>query len=440
MNNILDQIKLLDKKPPIKKWWLLLLVVIVFIPHLYHSYYLMVDNQSHDLHMRIIGSRLMEAGKNPYSYYWQLGDSISWYDPNQSVLSDANGVTSTPFLLWLQRPLLKLDYCHIRLVWWMVQELLLFLTMWMALMIPTNRKKQLMTFLVTSIFFLYSPVAWLNIVTGQLYTVYAFVFMLSSYVLLKHKKNMAVWCYPIASLVRPFFIVSLIPLIDFSKRKLLAFVTGGLIALLLFLAQGKSTWLQYNAAMKVYATENTNGFTELRNKEGYFGNYPAEGCVKRERKTDESRTGCLYSIQSYLYKMGITCNDTRAYGIALLVMVIGIMLVKNRFQLARTEEQKMALPIMLYFLCELFAPAVRNPYNLIQWLAVAVLLLNHANGKIVMLFIIGLCLNHNLPISFKYGKELGELLMMAAAWLFVLKPMGSASRYKNSAQQQSLPT
>jgi hypothetical protein len=437
LRNSLEDI--LNKKPPIKHWWLLLLAITVFIPHLYYSYYLMLDNQTHDLHMRIIGSRLMEAGKNPYSYYWQPGDSIFLYDSNQSVLSDANGVTSTPFVLWLQKPLLQLGYCNIRLVWWMVQELLLFLTMWLALCIPSNRKKQLLTLIVTCIFFLYSPIAWLNIVTGQLYTFYAFVFMLSSYLLLNQKRNMAGFLYPIISLVRPFFIVSLIPLLDFSKKKIIAVVAGCAIALLLFFIPNKTTWLQYNDAMKVYATENTNGFTELRNKEGNLGNYPAEDCVKREKKTDGSKTGCLYSIQSYLYKVGITCNDTKVFSIALLIVVLGIMFMINKLQLARMEEQKMVLSIMLYFLCELFAPAVRNPYNLIQWFAVAVLLLNYANTKIILLFIIGLCLNHNLPINFKYGKELGEMLMLAASWWFVLKPKDSISRYRNSVQQQSSP-
>jgi hypothetical protein len=431
MKTIYQQIKLIAQKPPIKNWWLLLVVAIAFIPQLYHSYYLMINEQANDLHMRIIGSRLLEADKNPYSYYWHPGDNIFWYDPYQSISSDANGVTSTPFMLWLQKPLLQLGYCNIKLLWWMVQELLLLLTMWLALCIPSSRKKQVLTFLVTGIFFLYGPIAWINIATGQVYTFYTFVFMLSSYLLLKQKRNITGFLYPIVSLTRPFFIVALIPLTGFSKKKILALVAGGSIALVLFFIPNKNTWLQYNDAMKVYTTENTTGFTQLRNKEGKFGNYPVEDCVKSRKEVKPSTTGCLFSIQSYLYKVGITCNDTRVYIIALLAIVLGMMLVIHKLQWAKAEEQKLMLSILLYFLCELFAPAVRNPYNLMQWFAVAVVLLNYANTPIILLFMLGLCLNHNLPIHFKYGKELGEMMMLAAAWLFVLRPMGSTARYRN---------
>jgi|GEM_PF-1168204 len=438
-DKINSQIDLFNKKPPIKIWWLLLLLVVVFIPHLYCTYGLMVNNQTHDLHLRILGTRLMEAGKNPYTYYWQVGDNMLWYDPNQSIYSSVNGVTTTPFFLWLQKPLLQLSYCQIRIVWWCIEAFFLFATVLLAVMVPTTRVKQLLVLLVTSIFFLFSRNWMMHVYNGQMYMLYAFVFMLSSYLLIKQQKNISLWLYPVLCLVRPFFVLSLLPFINLKRKTVWALALGGSIALALFFVAGhQRNWGQYKDAVKVYATEAVGGYDSvLRNKTARQGNFPTEDCLIKEKKADFLHAGCLYSLQSYLVKVGIKSSDINVFSIALLIAIAIIMLVVYQFKLGGSLEQKIVLSILLYFLAELFAPASRNPYNMVQWLPVVALLLTYANRLVVALLVIGLCLNHSFPIDFKYNKELGELLMFAAAWLFVLQPRNSVSISQSSALQQS---
>ncbi len=435
------QIELQNKKPPLNNWWLLLLLLLVFAPHLYLSYQLMINNQTHDLHLRILGSRLMEAGKDPYTYYWQVGDTISWYDPNQSIYSNVNGVTTTPFFLWLQAPLLRLNYCQIRIVWWCIEEFLLLATMLLAVLMPTARTRQWLVLLVAVSFFLYSRNWWMHIYNGQMYVLYAFVFMLGNYILAKRQQYISWWLYPIVCLVRPFFVLPLLPFVRFKWKKLLALGMGGLLALILLLLSGhQKNWGQYKDALNVYATENTGGYdTVLRNKTARLGNFPAEDCLKKEKKPDFLHAGCMYSMQSYLVKLGIKCNNTNTFSLALFIVVALLLLAVYKFKLAVEMEQQMVLAMLLYFLGELFAPAARNPYNMVQWLPVVAILIHAANKFIIGLLLIGLCLNHSLPFNFTYEKELGELLMFVAAWLFVLLPKYSTSKWQGSMPQQSLP-
>lgn len=430
--HITTQLQLLQEKPPLKSWWLLLLLCLLFIPHLYHSYYFMLGNQPHDLHLRILGSRLMEAGKNPYTYYWQKGDSIFWYDPNQSIYSSVNGVTSTPFFLWLQLQFAQLNYCSIKTIWWVVEEFFMLATIVLAAFIPTNKLRQLLLLLFAAIFFLYSRNWWLHILNGQLYVVYAFVFMLSIFLLVKLKRNISFIFYPVFCLVRPFFVLSILPFFSLQKKQLVQVIIGGCIAVVLLLASNtKNNWFNYANAMKVYATESTGGYDSvLRNKEARLGNFASEDCLIKEKKGDFLHAGCLYSVQSYLSKMGIQCNNTNAFSLALLLIVALILWLEYQQKIAISIEQKIVLSILLYMLAELLAPASRNAYNMIQWLPIVTVLIAYGSRFMIGLLLLGLCLNHSTPFDLKYVKELGECLMFIAAGLFVIHP-NLIYKYKN---------
>jgi hypothetical protein len=385
----------------------------------------MEANQTHDLHLRIIGSRLMQADVNPYTYYWHKGDSYLWYDPNQSIYSSVNGVTSTPFFLWLQQPLSSLSYCNIRLIWWCIEELLLLCTILLSIQLVQTFTRQLLLLGVIAAFFLFSRNWWLHVLNGQMYVLYAFAFAVTVWMSIHKKKHINTWLLPLLMLIRPMLLFTWLSNISFQKKKLALLLIGLMVSGVMFITSGTlKFWKQYNAAIKVYATEAVGGYDDtLRNAEARNGQFTTEMCLIRDKKPDFLHAGCLYSVQSYLTKLfGLQTSNTKVFAAMLVVVALLLFIVTKRLNPSMQVEQGLALGILLYFVAELMAPASRNPYVLVQWVPVVALLFAKGNKPIVILCIIGLWLNHSWLLSFKYEKEIGEIFLLLATMWFIVQP------------------
>jgi hypothetical protein len=434
--SVTNFIQLQNAKPPIKNWWLLLLLTLLFVPHLYISYQWMLGSQTPDLHIRILGTRLLEAYKNPYTYYWQPGDSIFLYNPNLAIYSSANGVTSTPFVLWLQKPFASLSFCHIKIIWWSIEEFFLLATIWLNMLLVTKRGKQFFMLVFIAIFFLYSRNWWLHIYNGQMYILYAFVFSVVNYFFSYKHKNIAVWLYPIISLVRPFFGIALLPLLTLKRKMVMLFLVSLSAAFFLFTLSSNLTIVrQYSNAMKIYATEETGAFDSIaRNKLLINTNYPTENCVAKDPNQNSGlNAGCLYSLQHYLVRLGIKINDANIYALVLAILIVLTLVANKKRSFAKSNEQQLLLSFLLYLLCEFITPASRNPYSLVQYLGCLALVVNALNTRWLVLLLIGFALNHDFPFRFTYQREIGELLILVCymAALFT-KPVAS---YSTSTKQ-----
>ncbi len=428
LQEIQQYIYLQHQKPPIKAGWLLLLLILLFIPHLYISFEWMMASQNPDLHIRIIGSRLLSTSHNPYAYYWHPGDAVELYNPNLALYSNANGVTTTPFFLWLQQPLANLSYCSIKKIWWMIEELLLALTIWFNIKLCIQRNKQLLVLLVITVFFLYSRNWWLHIYNGQFYVIFAFIFSLTHFCFIRYKNNVALWLYPFAALVRPFMVLALIPFISFTKRKILVLLLAASAAFFLFTVSTQlSTVKQYNDAMKIYATEETGGYTATAINLNYISHpYPTEPCVQKDIFQDSKLgAGCLFSVQHYLVRIGLPSHNTLLFASMLVIAMLFFWGIFKKVNPQPLPEQVVVFSFLLYLLCEFFTPASRNPYSLVQYLACVALVMNMINNKWLVILIIGFALNHDFPFRFIYQREIGELLILMS-YISVLAPEKSA--------------
>ncbi len=397
----------------------------------------MLQSQNPDLHIRILGTRLLEAGKNPYTYYWQPSDTINLYNPNLAIYSSANGVTNTPFVLWLQKPLAALSFCTMKQLWWCTEELLLLATVWLNLLLVAKRSKQILLLVIVSVFFLYSRNWWLHIYNGQLYVLYAFVFALAGYVYTKKEKNIAIWLYPVMSLVRPFFAVALLPLLSFNKKLVMQLLVAGAFTFFLFsVSSNIETVKQYSSAMKVYATEETGGFDAVaRNKTYLSANYPTEACVAFDANQNSGlNAGCLFSLQHYLVRVGLRVDNTNVYAALLISLVLLAMAFNKKYAFANSNEQQLLFSFLLYLLCELITPASRNPYSLVQYLGCLALVVNVLHTRWLLLLVIGFALNHDFPVRFVYQREIGELIVLIcyAAAIFIKNKTNYSTATKQS--------
>jgi hypothetical protein len=420
---LINFIKGLNEKPALKGVWLFLLLVAIFLPHWIASFTIIHDTIAPDLLLRTIGSRLQEAGKPIYEYKWQPGDPVTWLNPYPDERAGVNGVVSTPFFLKLLQPFAKLDYCTIRIVWTWVQEIFLFATAWFCCLVFQQRLRQFLFMALLASCFIYDRNWLLNLYNGQMYVVYAFVFALSGYLLLKSKIGTSpLLIFSLISIIRPFFLPAIGPLFKFTKQHILTVISAGIVALILVVATTSThEWKQYNAAMKIYAKEQTGELAMDTLSPGL--NSPlADACIKLSDGTFAVfGGGCLYSLQHYLYLFGISISNVQFYQGILVVLLLVLWWVAYKMNWLSDLPKQLLLSFFFYQLCELITPASRNPYNMIQWLPAVAWLIMYGNKQVILLLLIGLCLNHDLPFRFVYEREIGEMFLFFSLTLYLFK-------------------
>ena len=191
-------------------------------------------------------------------------------------------------------------------------------------------------------------------------------------------------------------------------------------------------WQQYFKAVDIYATESTKGeqwHVERVNPQYFTTTITTEACTQIYGKTSFSiAAGCLYSIQHYLVKMGIKISNSKLFVLGLLSAIIFCFLLAFKRKVFNNSMQAIAFSFLLYILCELFTPASRNPYGMMQWLPFVCLAFIGNNKIIWWLMLAGLLLNHAVP-PLPYGRELGELLMLISLLFFVFDIRYSTSNF-----------
>ncbi len=410
-----------DKAKPLNKTGLILLLIIVFIPQVFIAHRLMEESMMQDLHSRIIGSQLMQANRPAYFFEWKQGDDVRLFDPNIVLPYGLNGVTASPFILWLQLPLLKLSYCNIKLVWWVIEELFLFATLLLTWFVPTKRSKQLITIFLSLVFFCYSRNWWQHIYSGQYYILFGFLFALSTF-LSQKRKEATLLIFPLAALVRPFFALAFLPwLLRDLKVKIKWLFMSGVLAIILLVISGTIKYMpEYSKAMKLYGTEITGWNNQDAHKVSRAKPIVMESCVAKMDVVRNFGAGCLFSVQHYFQLFGLKITNPGFFSGMLVFFLFAFLWITGFKNVSANNETLMLASFMIYIFCELFTPANRNPYNMVQYLGVLGLVINRASGLSLGLLILGLALNHDLPFRFAYQREAGEVLILVSIYLALL--------------------
>jgi hypothetical protein len=403
------------------KWyWLFFVLLVIFIPNLFISHEYMQESLMPDLHIRITGTRWMDAGMSPYFSQWKPGDDYRMYNPNLFIASGVNAVTATPTILRLQQSLARMNYCDIKFTWWVVMEVMLFATLFLTCLVPVKLLRQLLTVGVGAAFFCYSRNWWLHVYNGQYYVVFAFAFAFIAFFVVRVKKRFTpLFLMPLTSLLRPFFAVAIIPwLLNLHRKKRLAIVAASMLSLGLMVASAPvKTWLDYSKAMRIYNTEITAEKGQVMATDHRMAGLPVENCIEVQPGFKVFNAGSMFSLQHYLNEMNIKLSNPTLYTGFLLVAIVLFLLITKPAIINAGNENLLLSSFFLYILAELFTPAIRSPYNMVQYLGILGVFMNKADGKLMLLLLLGLLLNHDFPFRFKYQREIGEGLMLVAIYL-----------------------
>jgi len=413
-------IQRLQQQPPLRSWALLLLLFLVFIPSAWVSYQLQQQSQNGDLRLRITGARMYHAGKvNPYEHKWVNGDDHLWFGPTTNVRDGINGVTITPFFLWILQPLAAKDFCTIRTISWILEELFLFLTLLLCSSLFSSRLRQLIFIAVAIPFFLFTRNWMVHIYVGQVYVFYAFFIALAAWITVKKKQSaLAGSVLLITALLRPFFVTGVLAFHQWKKKR--SYITFGITAmviLVLVLIEGRFTeWKHYNQAMKLYAMENPNSL----HTQAIDTPKTIEPCLMGFAPP-EFPAGSLFQLQHYLYKAGYDITNPNFYMLLFAVVLLIAYAIAYKRNIFHDAASQVVFACLIFIIGELLTPATRNPYNMVQWLPVVALIVAKGNRNMIALMITGLLLNHDIPVRLKFQRELGEALLIISSVYFLLR-------------------
>lgn len=384
-----------------------------------------------DLHMRIVGARLYEAGRSPYFYTWDGVEDFRFYDPNVNLVYNLNGVTITPAMLWILQPLSRLSYCNITLTWWVLEEVFLFATLVFTCLMPSTFRKQIITITIAGVFFLYSRNWWFHVYNGQYYVFFAFVYSLTGFLYIKRNNvNFPLLVLPVIALVRPYLIVAAFPffLKDF-KKKILPFGIACIATLFIsYMTGSKENYRDYFRAMKIYNMDNVRDSSDNIVTHYNTDSITRETCYGKMSNFNPVRAtgaGALSSIQHYLNLFKIKWSNPWIFAGILLSGMAIMMLLSRLFSMSLTKENLFLFSFLIYIWCELCTPAYRNPYNMVQYLGVIGVFINKSNVLLITIVIISLLINHDIPIRIDYQREGGEAMILLAMFISLLYRKGT---------------
>lgn len=208
-----------------------------------------------DLRNRVVGARLLAAGINPYTYFWQPGDPEEYVDVHAvSGKNVANRITVTPAVLAWHMTFACRHYRIVQWTWLAIQWLAFaLLTAALTLAAPRD-KRQLVLFTVLAVWA--CSVAWrMHIGVGQVYVTYALLW--SGALLFGQNEGTSCqlasgFMLGLAAVLRPTCVLTLPPLALARRWWVLSGAVLGATALLVTVWPWAdlSIWRSYSAHME----------------------------------------------------------------------------------------------------------------------------------------------------------------------------------------------
>ena len=415
---------------------LVLFITVAFvIGSILKSYHYATGYGNVDLRTRVIGARLLHTAESPYFFKWspRYSDRLLISEPNNENNVFINGISVAPGLLYVQSLFSWLHYSTIQKAWAAFQYLLIGYIFFVFLFhLPGTLEDKFLPFVVGAIFFLCSPIWFINIERGQSYVLFAFAFCVVYQLYLKEKPAsyfLAGIIIALAAYCRPTFIVVAVPvLIAFNRWTILGIVAAA-IPLAVHAGLNIDVWTDYRNAMAIY----TGLKTDLT--------YVPQHTVIRYPAVIEGMDAALINKYKADFPVGgmrpVIDQAERVFGRinhAIAVPIYGAIIATFAFLfrkklLRRNPADIILLGFLLYMISEYIIPAGRGAYTLVQWVFPILLMLQQrrvqASG--VVLLIAGLCLVTDFPTFLPFFNDIGELLLVVTVINYIrqddLKPL-----------------
>jgi hypothetical protein len=400
-----------------------------------------------DLRNRIIGARLMEAGKLPYFYKWQKGDPDSFIDVAEYRSPyKINLITASPFFHRLLIPIADFPFSTISTIWLLLNYACLLLMLSLALRLCNSLLQK--GLVVNAIAFFTYTEAWiLHNMLGQIYVFITALIFLVAYLLIRNKPRLQVLAGVVMAaliLVRPNAAIVLLPFLLFYKNYARYIVSTCSFLMLygLFVMCNKYEY----ASCKEYAQaipghvkfhqgkpelQANDTIPFLKEQEGFNLSEAYQTRIINKRKhlrdTEEINFRKLFML--------LTGRDIdfKTVNLICLLLIAGLAFVffKRHKTIAPTILQIICFALLLYLITDFCSPMKRLQYYTVQFLpAILIPLLGVKRIKDIILLLLAIAVLLNItntpliPIRHTVGEIiiLGVLLCLSIIHIRSQKP------------------
>jgi uncharacterized membrane protein len=384
-----------------------------------------------DLRNRVVGTRLLDRGLDPYFYKWTPGQDEKLLDPSDEQKHPFTRVTIPPSILMLHKPFINLPYFAQRIIWFGLQ--------WGAfigsclLLIKNNNKSinsklNIKVFWILALAFISAHSLWrLHVYVGQMYVYYVFLLSLAYSILqgkIKLKEIIAGILIGFTISLRPPIIVMLLPMIIFKKFKLMGATLFGfcLSALAFFVLAGQKAWVSYFSAMSAIAKISAGVGTNISNA-NQLPNFVIPTTVEGMNFKDE---GIVPSANTSMQAVLESILDFTVGG-NILIFICGVILLIYSIALFAKYQSKIhknnwdvffLIATLMILIGDFWIPAPRYPYNDIQFLIPLFLVIKNINLYSyktlvsIILIVLGLSISNGMFIWLPAEIVLGQFIFI----------------------------
>ncbi|MCW3119536.1 MAG: hypothetical protein JWM28_3618 [Chitinophagaceae bacterium] len=400
-----------------------------------------------DLRNRIVGARLQNAGRPPYFYKWENGQSLRYYDPQNFDTLKVSNITATPFFHQLLYPLADLQQRTISKIWLVIEYLMLLVMTAIAFSFAKNRNQK-MAVIITTAIFLYTN-AWTgHIAAGQLYLFIPFLAMLFYYFSKRGDQLLYVFlsgsCAAALILIRPNTIIFFLPFLFIMNRCSLKYKTTFFIslALIFFFAFNSNQkilyWKDYRAALseQLKSHQQLHPAVQQNDPGPVFVNW--EGWDMKQVAKDAAQFpysynaehGNVFVLANHAFNIQ-TPVWLLVASLLLFMMILLFLFYKKYKHTSSFDFYYIAiLAFCLYMGSDILSPIHRFQYNATQWLFPLLLTASDYRPKYKWIYggiVAGLALN-SLNTSFLVMEQtVGEYIVFLSLLILLLSHKPEAS-------------
>ena len=396
---------------------ILAITLFLFLLSVIKSGYYTIAYGGTDLRSISIASKMLDSGSTAYFYRWSPGQPEKYIDPNVPRTSVSNAVTVAPGSLYFLSLFSSLPYLALRITWTVVQYILvLYILCFFYFQKSDSPDRRRVIAVVGVLFFLCTPIWFLNIERGQIYVVFAFLFTLIYQLYgssTSWKNFLAGVVIALAIYCRPNFAVLLIPMLVARNWNVLTGWLSATLVLAIHAYRNQGLWKGYFSVV--------NEFANIRRTQAPVDHiqysYPPiiEGVKNLTKYKSDFVCGGIDSLSVLINHL---IGPQRIYFyICLLLLVMATLVFIFKKQLVRADAADTLLfGFLLYVVAECIMPTSRSAYNLILWIFPVLLFMQRPrlSNLMLVLLITGLFFINGAPFYFTFMNDIGEGLLICA--------------------------
>lgn len=319
-----------------------------------------------DFRSRVVATRLLNYGIDPYFYKWSPGDSELYLDPRDFPDRPMSRVTVPPTALLINDLLLGFSYSNQKRVWLILQ--------WVALLvcisiisIKLNTRNGKLFFWTLGLTLFASSWFWrFHVDAGQLYIFYIMLLLSSYYILSVHKAGdsfLAGLIIGFTASLRPNEIVFCIPFFVAKKIRTLSGTVIGFITNIALSVSiwGTAPWINYFRAISLHGKVHLGWLNSVKPNSLIYNIKQVEGVTNFD-----VIPRFLYSDSS-LQKIFKVSSPVLVITLSVILLIYMYFLFHNRKKLISIDAIVFA-GITAIVISEFFIPASRYAYYDIIWL------------------------------------------------------------------------